>query len=221
MLAAGGEMKKQVEKDHYEFSRYVSKRRMMSIWYQLDEVLGLQPKSVLEIGPGPGVFKAFARLFDVPVETLDLDPDLNPDHVASAEAMPFLDSAFDVVCAFQMLEHVPYEVTLRVFTEMARVAANYVVISLPDARPLWSYSFHVPKKGEKRFLLPRPWIGPKKHDFDGQHYWEISKRGYNFKRVAGDLIKAGNMQMVRNFRVSENPYHRFMVFRHRRAYQNK
>lgn len=81
-------MKKQVEKDHYTFGGYINKPRWSSMWHQLDEVLALEPETVLEIGPGPGVFKAVAKLFGPCVETLDLDPELKPDHVAPADEMP-------------------------------------------------------------------------------------------------------------------------------------
>ena len=169
---------KQVAREHYQFSEYMDKRRWASMWHQLDEVLALQPRRVLEIGPGPGVFKALAAVSGVAVETLDLDPDLAPDHVAPADAMPFADQAFDVVCAFQMLEHVPYEAAQAIFAEMCRVARTHVVISLPDARAGWPYSLHVPRKGDLRLILPRPRRGPPEHVFDGQHHWELSTRGY-------------------------------------------
>ena len=72
---------KQVEKSHYEFSHYITKGRWNSMWHQLDEIINLKPQSVLEIGPGPGVFKHLAGLFGINVKTLDLDPELKPDFV--------------------------------------------------------------------------------------------------------------------------------------------
>jgi len=119
-------MKKQVDKSHYKFRSYVHKRRWASMWHQLDEVLSLQAASVLEIGPGPGILKAMAALFDTRVETLDIDPELRPDHVASASDLPFADRAYDVVCAFEMLEHVPYEKSLSIFGELARVDLTHL-----------------------------------------------------------------------------------------------
>jgi SAM-dependent methyltransferase len=201
---------KQVKKSHYEFQRYVSKERWNSIWHQLDEVIRLKPQRVLEIGPGPGVFKQMAGLFGVNVETLDLDPDLNPDHVGSATALPFADNSFDVVCAFQMLEHLPYEKTLCSFEEMARVSSSHVVISLPDAKPVWRYLAYLPKLGVFDYLVPRPFSQAKVHKFDGEHHWELNKLGYELAKVSQDFCKIATLR--KTWRVQENPYHRFFVF---------
>jgi hypothetical protein len=205
--------KKQVNKDHYHFSRYVSKTRWASMWHQLDEVLRADPERVLEIGPGPGVLKAVAGLFGVKVETLDIDPELSPDHLASAEHMPFDANCFDVVCAFQVLEHVPYEQSLAIFAEMSRVTKRYIILSLPDSMPAAFYSLHVPRSGQVSFLMPRPWLGGKDHVFDGEHYWELNKLGHSLEKVKADLKAAGDVALERTYQVKEFSYHRFLVFR--------
>lgn len=204
---------KQVDKSHYEFSRYMHKARWNSVWHQLDEVIRLKPGSVLEIGPGPGVFKNMASLFGVKVETLDIDPELRPDHVGSATALPFDDNTYDVVCAFQILEHLPYDVALKAFKEMVRVSRGHVVISLPDAKPVWRYHFYIPKLGVFDWLLSRPFHRMQRHHFDGEHHWEINKHGYHLSRVLEDFGAA--CSLTKTYRVVENPYHRFLSFHHK------
>jgi SAM-dependent methyltransferase len=204
-------IQKQVDKSIYEFSRYLTKQRWSSVWHQVDEVLRSKPKAVLEVGPGPGVFKQVCALFDVRVKTIDIDPELDPDYVGSATALPFEDSAFDVVCAFQMLEHLPYEAALRAFEEMVRVSKSEVVISLPDAKRVWRYCLHIPKLGHFNFLVPRPQLKRPVHVFDGEHYWEIGKKGYEFSRVVQDLSERSKLD--RTYRVLEFTYHRFFVFK--------
>jgi len=88
--------------------------------------------------------------------------------------MPFKDDAYSVVCAFQMLEHLPYEDSLKAFAEMVRVAKEHVVISLPDAQSVWRFWFHVPKFGEFWYHMPMFWRKQKKHMFDGEHYWDLN-----------------------------------------------
>lgn len=201
---------KQVDSNHYEFNRYLTKERWISIWHQLDEVQKLKPDRVLEVGPGPGLFKVVARSVGINVETMDLDPDLKPDHVGSAMGMPFADGFYDVVCAFQMLEHLPYELSLQAFSEFVRVSRRYVVISLPDARIAWRYQIQIPLLGMYSFLVPCPQIKAQPHKFDGEHYWEINKQGYPLSRVIKDFSRYA--RLVNTYRVHENPYHRFFVF---------
>ncbi|AJQ95470.1 class I SAM-dependent methyltransferase [Gynuella sunshinyii] len=206
-------MDKQVEKKHYDFSKYVTKERWCSIWHQLDEVLGLEPESVLEVGPGPGLFKAVAGGFGLKVDTLDIAEDLNPDIIASAVDMPLSDKSYDVVCSFQMLEHIPFDMSKNALKEMARVSRNHIVISLPDAEIQWPYSLYVPKRGTKKLLLKRPFSKIKEHEFDGEHYWEINKKGYELQVIQGEIENSlEGFKLKKTYRVPENPYHRFFVF---------
>lgn len=206
-------IRKQVDKTHYNFGRYMSKWRWISVWHQLDEVQKLQPETVLEIGPGPGLFKTVSTHFGINVETLDFDPELEPDHVGSITDIPLDDARFDVVCAFQVLEHLPYDLSLKAMAEMARVTRRYVVISLPDARTVWRYRFHIPKISTFDFLLPRPQLRAPQHKFEGEHYWEINTKGYALNKVTADLSEI--IPLRNTYRVTENPYHRFFVFERR------
>ena len=127
-----------------------------------------------------------------------------------ATALSFADASYDVVCAFQMLEHLPYETALQAFAEMVRVSRHNVVISLPDALPVWQYRYHVPKFGTRSLLFPRPILKQPEHVFDGEHHWEINKKGYGLGRVIKDFGRL--CHLTRTYRVFENPYHRFFVF---------
>lgn len=204
--------KKQVDKKHYEFAHYMTKKRWFSLWHQLDEIQRLKPAKVLEVGPGPGLFKTVAAVFGITVETLDFDPDLKPDYVGSAIAMPFRDETYDVVCAFQVLEHLPYEVSLQAFAEMVRVCRSHVVISLPDARIAYRYQFYLPRVGTYDFLIHRPQVKARPHAPELEHYWEINKLNYPVSRIVKDFTK--HIRLVNTYRVPEHPYHRFFIFAH-------
>lgn len=201
---------KQVDRSHYDFGRYMGLPRWASVWHQLDEVMRLAPASVLEIGPGTGLFKAAARCFGLPVQTLDPDPELQPDLVGSAMALPLADDAVDLACAFQVLEHLPYADALAAFAEMVRVARRHVVISLPDSKPLWRYRLHIPRVGLRDLFVPRPFYRPRVLRFNGEHHWEINIEGFPLSRVQGDLERMA--RLTRRFRAPDNPYHHFFVF---------
>jgi len=203
-------MQVQVTKDHYNFQKYVSKQRWASYWHQLDEVIQLLPSTILEIGSGAGVFKQMASGFGLDVETVDIDSELNPDHVASVLDLPFKDNAYDVVVSFQVLEHLPYEQFPRALREMKRVAARYVIISLPDADTVWRYLFYIPKLGEKNLYIKCPRFRLQEHHFDGEHYWEISKKGYPLCRITEELKRQG-LELIKTYRVPEFAYHRIFV----------
>lgn len=205
-------MKKQVEKSHYQFSRYLTKTRWVSVWHQLDEVFKTNPDSVLEIGPGPGIFKIVANIFGINVKTLDLDPELTPDFIGSADAIPAPDKSFDVACAFQVLEHMPFEVSMKALQEMCRVARKAVIISLPEAGNCWPNTIAIPYVRRIQFILKNPFAKQKKHLFDGEHHWEIGKEKFLLKDIIKEIeLHATGSCRITTFRVHENPYHRFFV----------
>jgi SAM-dependent methyltransferase len=201
---------KQVNKAHYKFQSYMDISRWLSFWHQLDEVIKLNPTNVLEIGPGPGLFKTVGHSFGVNVKTLDLDPELNPDYVGSALSMPFDDASFDITCAFQMLEHLPYQDSLAAFTEMVRVSKRYIIISLPDAERVFRWQVYIPKIAAFDRLFRIFGWKPKKHEFDGEHYWEINKLDFMLEKVISDLSEICRLE--KTYRVMGNPYHRFFIF---------
>ena len=203
----------QVSKSHYSFDNYYHRDRWSSLWLQLHEVINLAPSSVLEIGPGLGLFKNLASFFGINIKTLDIDTNLCPDYVASVFNLPFSDNEFDAVGAFQMLEHLPYVDTLQAFHEICRVANKHVILSLPDAKIVWPQRLVLPKIGVFQFFIPRPTLSPVQHEFDGEHYWEINKKGYPLKKIIYDLSSVSSpFQLTRTYRNPQFPYHRFFVF---------
>lgn len=202
--------KKQVDKEHYDFGRYLARPRWNSLWNQLDEVSRLKPQSVLEIGPGPGVFKANAQVFGLNIETVDIDPELNPDHLAPATDLPFADNSYDLVCAFQVLEHMSYKESLKSFTEMVRVSRKNIVLSLPNARKVVALSIPMPGSAPLEFIVRWPFWKPVPHEFDGQHYWELNKQEHPLEMVSADLQRYAKLS--KSYQLFQNPYHHFFIF---------
>jgi len=198
----------QVDKSHYDFSRYAFEGRFVSYYHQLREVLALHPRSVLEVGVGDRVFGDFIKNnTGIAYTSVDFAADLRPDVVGSVLALPFPDKSYDVVCAFEVLEHLPFEQFDKAVSELARVARTHVLISVPHFGPMLSLSLKIPFIPHLQFAFKIPFV--KKHVFNGQHYWELGKKGYPASLVRQKLSRHG--RIVRDFVPSGSAYHHFFV----------
>ncbi len=89
---------------------------------------------VLEVGGRTGLLRRF--LPGRRVSLVDLEPSDEAGLVlGDGAALPFRDGSFDVVCAFDTLEHVPPGRRESFVTECARVARCYVFLAGPYREP--------------------------------------------------------------------------------------
>lgn len=202
----------QVAPDHYLKASYDTKERFVSYWHQIDELRALGPASVLEVGIGNGFVSSYLRARGLAVTTLDFDERLEPDVVGSVLEMPFEDGAFSAVACFEVLEHLPYDQFAPALREMRRVAAEHVVLSLPNAKKVYRFELEMRHVLEVRALIPRPRLALPEHTFDGEHYWEIGTAGHAEDEVRRVIERAG-FAVERAYRVFEFPYHHFFVLR--------
>lgn len=200
----------QVEKTKYQFKKYAFEGRFVSYYWQLKEVFALNPSSVLEIGVGDRVFGSFIKNNTaVAYTSFDVAEDLHPDVVGSILKLPFADKSFDMVCSFEVLEHLPFVDVDRALAELARVARKNVVISVPHFGPMLSLSIKLPFLPQIRASLKIHF--PKKHIFNGQHYWELGTYGHPISLLRQKLFAHGTL--LRDFIPFGNPYHHFFVLK--------
>ena len=202
--------KQQVDKKHYSFEGYFYRGRWMSYWYQTKEVCSREDiKTMLDVGPGSEFLKKIlsAHCPGVIYQSLDIAEDINPDYVGGVTRIPLPDNSFDLVSAFQVLEHLEFtdfEVALK---EMKRVSKKYVFISLPHNVPTIDFQFKFP--GFKRVSVALKLPIYRKHIFYGQHYWEIGKAGYAPKKIL-DILKK-HFTVLSEYVPYENQYHHFYI----------
>lgn len=203
---------KQVNKSAYSFSSYCGLDRWASYHYQIREILKKNPATILEVGTGDGVLKNYLMgNTSIVYKNLDIAEDLNPDIVGSVDSIPLQEESFDLVCAFEILEHLPFEkfeVSLR---ELARVSKGDVIISLPHFGPAVKLLFKIPFLPEVKISFKVPF--PKKHTFNGQHYWEIGKKGYRLSDVRKSIKKY--FIITDEFVPFENQYHHFFILKNK------
>ena len=183
---------KQVDSSHYWTDTYLCKDRFLSLQEQFTAVLRLNPTSILEIGPGPGLLKGILKQRCRKVMTLDVADDVGPDVVGEVSRMPLTDATFDLVCAFQMLEHIPWDHLPAALREMARVCERHVLFSVPDnnymKRTVLSFEMSLAERSlalRVRKRMHRGLSNPKEHS------WEIGVPPVTSERVRAVIEGAG------------------------------
>ena len=204
------EYQKQVDKKHYSFKGYFHKFRWMSYWYQLKEIVDRpEIQSQLDIGAGSAFTRKALEVHrpDINYQTMDIAADLNPDVVGSVTHIPLPDASFDVVSAFQVLEHIEFKDFEAALQELSRVSKRYVFISLPHNVPSIDFQIKLPKL--KRFSLAIKIPYGQKHEFNGQHYWEVGKKGYEASKILSIFKK--HFTVLDEYVPFENQYHHFYI----------
>lgn len=194
----------QVAPEHYGFERYEDRERWMSYWHQIRAVLAVRPRTVLEIGPGSGVFRRYLEHAGVKVSTLDIDASRGVDYVADLTKLDTSLPAsltFDAVCAFQVLEHLPLQEFDGCLGGIARRSNQHVFISLPyrGLRVRWAFWW-----GDHHVTLGHKFMLPWKHKPIPEHHWEL---GYPL--TARKITKRIEQQLdiARRGFIPDNPYH--------------
>jgi hypothetical protein len=200
---------KQVNKEHYFNPKYLSVDRWAAYAHQVNLVMANLPKSLLEIGIGNGLVRHTLWAMLPEVKTLDIDPELKPDMLGSVVAIPAKDKSFDMVLAAEILEHLPWADLPKALGELGRVSKKHILISLPHSGYTFSIEFKLPLLPRISLIwkLPHFW---KEHVFNGEHYWELGKKGYSVRRVMEALSKAGLLVLWAK-RFADDPSHYYFL----------
>jgi ubiquinone/menaquinone biosynthesis C-methylase UbiE len=144
------------------------------------EVVELSPQTFLDAGCGEGfvarqVIDAVPGIdltgCDVSDVALEIATDANPEGrfvVGSLTDLPFPDRSFDVVGCFEVLEHLPGDLPRRALSELARVARQGAVLSVPH-EPVFSLANAARGKNLD--------VRPKGSDPDHKQFWSRSAFG--------------------------------------------
>jgi hypothetical protein len=205
--AAGLRAKPQVSADHY-LGDYLNLPRMITYWYQATAVRDCGGRNVLEVGTGMGLTSWILRRWGLQVMDLDIDPALAPTCAGDVRAMPFAAASFHAILIAEVLEHLPFEEFGACLAELRRVTKRYVVVTLPCPLVGVHLGINLPilepmfvALGIRRMSRPR---------FDGQHYWELDRRGYPKRRIRRAIREAG-FEIAREFRPGLSLYNYFFV----------
>ena len=201
----------QVSTEHYEHENYDELHRWVSYWYQVQAVQRCRPKTVLEIGKGSGVLSWYLKeRLGLDVTTVDFDASLEPDQVVDVRELSdhFEADQFDVVCAFQVLEHLPFSDFEPSLRQISAVTRRHAIISLPNFGFFFQFRFHI---WRYKFAFGRKIRRPHEWKFDGEHHWEVGTNGHE-PRVVRRAIQSV-MTLEDEYPFTDYPYHNCYVLR--------
>ncbi len=108
--------------------------RTTSILKQAEVILNLRDcNSVLEVGSLRGVLSGILKHFKMSVDTLDIEDNPfidGPTYLGNFEQLE-INKKYDLVCAFQVLEHNSFEKFQFLLNKLNLLSKKYVYISLP------------------------------------------------------------------------------------------
>ena len=135
-------LKPQKNREHYFKSKYNKLERFISYFYQIELVnkfaekpfdlaQGKSGKKILEIGNGNGFVSDYLKKSGFDVVTFDFDENLNPDIVGDIREINLQEDSFNIVTAFEILEHISFDDVESVLEKINKITKKYVIISLP------------------------------------------------------------------------------------------
>lgn len=204
---------KQVDSSHYWNETYLCRERFLHYRAQFVAILKLNPSSILEVGLGPGLLTGMLKCICKEVVTVDFAEDLKPDIVSDIQSIPLENATFDLVCSFQVLEHIPWCKVPDALREMARISRQYVLFSVPDndvmKEPVLSVRFSLLNRSIGYSLTKKRYNGVSNVK---EHYWEIGVNGATNASLK-EIIDNSHLTLINNWLDGVNRY--FLCISHK------
>jgi hypothetical protein len=208
----GEEREKNLARDEYFNNGYFSLRTLVSFTHQLNHIKKINPKTMLEIGKGNGFVSTYLKLSGVKVTTVDINPNLSPDIVASILDLPDIlkKEKYDLVVCCEVLEHLEFAQFENCLFILRQYSSN-LYLTLPQYRKWFGFSgfMRIPKI-DKIFRLGF-YLRTKKNLDNGHiHFWEIDyEEKCSRSKILENLKKY--YQRITNGCYELNPYHEFFI----------
>jgi len=162
----------------------------------LKELSRLEPKRILEIGPGEGTVKRVYEPFADQYDTMDVNEKLNPTYCGKAQIfLPALQERYDAVIAADILEHIPFGDLTQTLVNFSRYLkpGGATLITIPHRSHYFWWATSL-LKDHAQFTLRIPTLKKllgKKIPIDLDHEWEIGDGEHSIAGVKTTMEKAG------------------------------
>jgi hypothetical protein len=201
-----------------------------SIFYQISEIANLNLSSVLEIGGGTNLNRHIFKYLDknIDYKVCDVNAEYKPDYLCDFQNLE-LNNQFDMVCAFQILEHNSLENLENMLKKMRSLSKKFVLFSVPFNGQVLSVNINfrlfgrafyfsktfvsktiTTKNTDTKKIEQRVKKNPKKK-YD-PHYWEVGRKEMS-KLKFDSLLKKLNFKIVKEYYNEIFPYHLFYLLK--------
>lgn len=196
---------------HYDYLKYLPPWRMAAIGYQTCLIRELVDKGrVLEVGVGTGLSIYMMRNMGLVVDSLDIDPRLQPTYVASITDSKLASASYDAFGCCQVLEHIPFSEVDQALSELHRIVQTGGVVSVPTTRETWLLTrFDGRSWGTRRLPLRLRRSGAMR--WPQEHHWEL-EANVSTVEFRKRLQRAGFV-VEREMQPVECLYHHFFLLR--------
>jgi len=180
-------------------------------------------QSVFEVGPGGHFCAKNLRAIGYQYDTFDFDDTHSPTYIGNLAMFNIagLEEKYDLTCAFQVLEHMPWDVFVKNIRKLATLSKKYVFISIPYSCKGFSVTLETHdgqfRKLLKQFRRYKPTNMPQRKYRQkymdeypwAVHYWELGRKGISIDTVRNALNEC-TLQIIEQFH-SRNAFHYFFL----------
>ena len=183
----------------------------VSFMNQIKTIYELKPQNVLEIGVGNKLTYNHLKQIGIEVTSVDINPKLEPDITEDIRYLSLKNNTYDVVSAFEVLEHLPFSELESALIELKRVTKKYIVLSLPIQKLGIEISMWLPIIHNIYYYIDLPYALKHKgvQTDNDYHYWEVNKKGYSKHKLLSIFKK--HFKVVKEFRPKYNKHHWFVI----------
>ncbi len=198
----------------YFTNKYIKRSHFLAINTQICTMFSLNPKKILEIGIGNNGVAILMKNYGFNYTTCDINKELKPDVVADIRNIPFRKDEFDLVCAFEVLEHLPFEEFENCLKELKRVSNKYIIISIPNATSFFSglFKLSIPRFSryfEFQINIPYRFFPYGRFKQNGVHCWEMNRKKCSKKVIKEKLNK--HFKIIKEFNELLQPEHYYFI----------
>ena len=182
---------------------YWTQQKIMEPYVRKDPAL-------VEMGVGSGFCSNYLKSRGYDIQTIDIDADKNPDVVCDATNWE-PEKKYNGFLAFQVFEHMPFEVFEKTIKNISKSEIEYLYISVPynkmSKKIIFRGNFYLAKLGDFDLDIRWPFWG-KAAISNKSHLWELGDGEITRQKYYDVFLNAG-YKLLDSTKVS---YAQFNVF---------